>query len=58
MTAIMSDGGAPTQKPAAHLCGRVLDGAIECEKNTPFHWTSQTKIEVFFHRCVEKIDHR
>jgi hypothetical protein len=37
-----------TQKPAAHLCGRVLDGAIECEKNTMFYWTSQTKIEVFF----------
>jgi hypothetical protein len=58
MTAIMFDCGAPTQKPAAQFCGRVLGGSIDFEQNTLFHWTSQTKIEVVFRRCVEKIDHR
>jgi hypothetical protein len=51
MTAIVFDCEASTQKPAAHFCGRVLGGAIDYEQNTPFHWTSQMKIEVFFHRC-------
>jgi hypothetical protein len=50
MTAIMFDCGAPTQKPAAHLCGRVLGEAIHFGQNTMFDRTSQTKIEVFFHR--------
>jgi hypothetical protein len=39
-----------TQKPTAHFCRRVLGGAIDFEQNTLFHWTSQTKIEVFSHR--------
>jgi hypothetical protein len=49
-TAITLDCEAPTQKPAAHFCGRVLGATIDYEQNTPFHWTSQMKIEVFFHR--------
>jgi hypothetical protein len=47
----MFDYGAPTQKPAAQFCGRVLGGAIDLEQNTMFDRTSQTKFEVFFHRC-------
>jgi hypothetical protein len=50
MTAITLDGEAPTQKTAAHFCGRVLGGAIDFDQNTTFHWTSQTRIEVFFHK--------
>jgi hypothetical protein len=45
-------------KPAAHFCGRVLGGTIDFDQNTTFHWTSQMKIEVFFHRGVEKIGSR
>jgi hypothetical protein len=45
------DCGALTQKPAAHFCGRVLCEAIHFEQNTMFDRTSQTKFEVFFHRC-------
>jgi hypothetical protein len=41
---------APTQKPAAQFCGRVLVEAIHFEQNTMFDRTSQTKFEVFFHR--------
>jgi hypothetical protein len=31
----------PTQKPAAHFCGRVLGGAIHFGQNTMFDRTSQ-----------------
>ena len=40
LTAITLDGEAPTQKPAAHFCGRVLGGAIDFDQNTTFHRTS------------------
>jgi len=41
---------ASTQKPAAHVCGRVLGEAIHFEQNIIFDRTSQTKFEIFFHR--------
>jgi hypothetical protein len=44
--------------PSLGATGRVLGGAIDFEQNTLFHWTSQTKIKVVFHRCVEKIGSR
>jgi hypothetical protein len=40
----------PTQKPAAHLCGRVLGEAIHCRQNTMSHWTSQATIKLVLHR--------
>src|ERR1700681_1488992 len=54
MTAIMFRSRCPKQKPAAHLCGRVLGGAIDFEQNTMFHRTGQTKFEVFFYRVWKR----
>jgi hypothetical protein len=45
---------APKPKPAAHFCGRALGEAIHFEQNTMFDRTSQTKIEVFFHRVLKR----
>jgi hypothetical protein len=50
MTAITLDGEAPTQKPAAPFCGRVLGGAIDCEQNTTTHRTSQASFDPLIHR--------
>jgi hypothetical protein len=33
---------AAHKKPAAHGCGRVLGVTIKSDKNTMFHWTSQS----------------
>jgi hypothetical protein len=40
MTAIIVDGPAATQKPAALFCGRVSSEAIHFKQSTMSHWTS------------------
>src|SRR5258708_7974174 len=40
------------QKPAAHGCGRVLGGRIDCDENTLSDRTSQSKAEVFIHSAA------
>jgi hypothetical protein len=42
--------GAPTQKPAAHRCGRVLGETIHFEQNTMVDRTGQAEFECFIHR--------
>jgi hypothetical protein len=37
----------PTQKPAAHLCGRVSGEPIYVEQSIMFDQTGHTKVEVF-----------
>ena len=44
---------SPTQKPAAHFCGRVSGGAIDFEQDTLFHWTSQTTTKQFCTGCAK-----
>jgi len=43
-----------TQKPAAHLCGRVLDEAIDYDQNTITDRTSQAAIKLVFHSSQDR----
>jgi hypothetical protein len=43
---------SPTQKPAAHRCGRVLGETIDFEQNTMVDRTGQPKCEFFIHRLL------
>jgi hypothetical protein len=40
----------PTQKPAAHFCGRVFGEAIHFDRNTTSDRTGQAKFELVLHR--------
>jgi hypothetical protein len=50
MTAVIVGRHTPTQKPAAHCCGRVLGETIHFEQNTMVDRTGQPKCEFFIHR--------
>src|SRR3981189_318380 len=43
----------PTQKPAAHCCGRVLGETIHFDENTTSDRTGQAKFELVLHRSQD-----
>jgi hypothetical protein len=43
-------GSNPTQKPAAHGCGRVSGETNHFDKNTMVDWTSQPEFEFLIHK--------